>query len=697
MEAATVEAATVEAATVEPAVTVAAPAATEPAPPSAAGKTGGKTLADEAGRVREMRRVARREKRRKKREKLVAAFKDYFDFSEKIRQIPPHRVLAINRGERSRVLRVKIEFDSTPLPAEAEKLLIPEGHPQSEYLCRCVRDGLQRLAVPGIEREIRRELTEQAEVQAVSVFVRNLRNLLLQPPVRQHRILSIDPGYRSGCKLAMLDECGNVVAHDLVFIVGKKADIPGAKQRLVELVGQHEASVIAIGNGAACREAEQIVSELLSDQLKERDVAYVIVNEAGASFYSTSSVGREELPDLDPVTRSAVSIGRRLLDPLSELVKINPANIGVGLYQHDVKAKHLRNSLDAVVESCVNFVGADVNTASPALLCYVSGLNQLSARRIYEHRLEHGAFKTRDEILKVSGVGEGSYVQAAGFLKVANGENRLDATWIHPESYPIAERVLEKLGIQVGDPVGEVDAAEMARELEVGEHLLADILAALARPGHDPRQDLPAPIFRRGIVKLEDLEPGMDLDGTVLNVVDFGAFVDIGLSDSGLVHISRLADRYIKDPHEVVSVGDVLKVWVVEVDQKRRRVSLTAIAPGSERPPRPPRGKGKRGKAADGTQSGGDGVGGGGGDGRGKKPAGEQTRRKRHQRSQSGRPPSPKHKSREYVNAKKKPAPPITDEMSEGSAPMRSFSDLAQFFEKNQDQDKPPEKPEGSE
>ena len=656
------------------------------AAPSVA-RTSGKSASAEASNVREIRRVARREKRRKKREKLVAAFKDYFEFSEKIRKIPPHRVLAINRGERSRVLRVKIEFDSSPLPVEAEKLLIPEEHPHREYLSRCVRDALQRLAIPGIEREIRRELTEQAETQAVSVFVRNLRNLLLQPPVRQHRILSIDPGYRSGCKLAMLDECGNVLAHDLVFIVGKKADIPGAKRRLVELAGQHEATVIAIGNGAACREAEQIVSELLSNELKERDVAYVIVNEAGASFYSTSSVGREELPDLDPVTRSAVSIGRRLLDPLSELVKINPANIGVGLYQHDVKAKHLRDSLDAVVESCVNFVGVDVNTASPALLCYVSGLNQLSARRIYEHRLEHGAFKTRDEILKVSGVGEGSYVQAAGFLKVANGENRLDATWIHPESYAIAERVLEKLGIQVGDPVGEVDAAEMARELEVGEHLLADILAALARPGHDPRQDLPAPIFRRGIVKLEDLEAGMDLDGTVLNVVDFGAFVDIGLSDSGLVHISRLADRYIKDPHEVVSVGDVLKVWVVEVDQKRRRVSLTAIAPGTEREQRPPRGKGRRGKgSSEGTQP----SEGNAGEGRGKQSGGEQPRRKRHQRSQSTRPPAPKHKTREYASAKKKPTPPITEGMSEGSEPMRSFSDLAQFYEKNQE--KPPEK-----
>jgi uncharacterized protein len=639
--------------------------------------------------TREMRRVARREKRRKKREKLVAAFKDYFDYREKISKVPPHRILAINRGDRSRVLRVKLELNTGPIHEQAEQMLVPADHPQRDFLLSCLRDGLQRLALPSIEREVRRELTEQAESQAVSVFVRNLRNLLLQPPVRQHRILAIDPGYRSGCKLAMIDECGKVLADDLILIVGKKADIPAAKTKLVEFAKQHHATVIAIGNGAACREAEQLISELLAGDLKESDVAYVIVNEAGASYYSTSSIGREELPNLDPVTRSAVSIGRRLLDPLSELVKINPANIGVGLYQHDVKAKHLRDSLDAVVESCVNFVGVDVNTASPALLCYVSGLNQLSARRLYEHRLEHGAFKSRDEILKVSGIGEASYVQAAGFLKLTDGDNPLDATWIHPESYAIAEQVIEKLGIQLGQPVEKPDMAALATELGVGEHLLTDILAALARPGHDPRQDLPAPVFRRGIVKLEDLEPEMELEGTVLNVVDFGAFVDIGLSDSGLVHISRLANQYIKDPHEVVSVGDILKVWVVEVDQKRRRVSLTALPPGTQRQTKPTRSRGRRPAKASAegsqqtttatataapTQK--------------RRPSGAPSRDKRNQRDQRSKPPSPKHKSREYVQ-KKKASPPITEEMTEGSEPMRSFSDLAQFYEKTQDDSGP--------
>jgi uncharacterized protein len=631
--------------------------------------------------VRELRRRARREKRHKKRQKLISAFKDYFDFSEKISKIPPHRVLAINRGDRSRVLRVKLELDPTPLQEQAEGILIPADHPQREFLNRCLRDALHRLATPSIDREVRRELNEQAESRGVSVFVRNLRNLLLQPPVPQRRILAIDPGYRSGCKLAMLDECGNVLAHDVVCIVGKTADVPGAKKRIADWVQQYDASVIAIGNGAACRDTEQLISNLLANELKDRETAYAITNEAGASVYSTSSIGREELPDLDPVTRSAVSIGRRLLDPLSELVKINPANIGVGLYQHDVKAKHLRDSLDAVVESCVNFVGVDVNTASPALLCYVSGLNQLSARRIYEHRLEHGPFASRAELLNVSGVGEASYVQAAGFLRVVGGENPLDGTWIHPESYEIATRVLEKLGVGVGESIGEVDVPAMAIELDVGEHLLADILAALVRPGHDPRQDLPAPIFRRGIVKLEDLEPGMELDGTVLNVVDFGAFVDIGLSDSGLVHISRLANQYIKDPHDVVSVGDVLKVWVVDVDQKRRRVSLTAIQPGTERSPRPPRGKGRKPGTQNGQSTGNTSQ------GRQDKRSSQQPSRGRRQRFQKSNPPPPKHKSREFVQ-KKKNAPAITEEMAEGSEPMRSFSDLAQFFETKPDDDK---------
>ncbi|HKD37023.1 MAG TPA: helix-hairpin-helix domain-containing protein, partial [Pirellulales bacterium] len=338
-----------------------------------------------------------------------------------------------------------------------------------------------------------------------------------------------------------------------------------------------------------------VLAEIVAEELKDDNVAYVIVNEAGASVYSTSPIGREEFPTYDATLRGAISIGRRMQDPLSELVKIDPANIGVGLYQHDVKAKHLRTSLDAVVESCVNYVGVDLNTASPALLRYVSGLNQLTARRLYDHRTASGPFKNREQLKEVSGFGEATFVQAAGFLKISDGDNPLDGTWIHPESYEIANRVLEKLGCSPAEltkkeAIGELaqkattlNLDELAAELNVGPLLLKDIVAQLTRPGRDPREDLPAPIFKRGILKLEDLTPGMELFGAVLNVVDFGAFVDIGLHDSGLVHVSQIANRYVRDPHEVVAVGDIVKVWVMEIDKSRRRVSLTMIAPGTRR------------------------------------------------------------------------------------------------------------------
>jgi uncharacterized protein len=467
----------------------------------------------------------------------------------------------------------------------------------------------------------------------------------------------------------------------------------------VAFIRHHELTVVAIGNGTACRETEEFFAELLSGELKEQGVAYVIVNEAGASVYSTSQLGREELPEYDATLRGAVSIGRRLLDPLSELVKIEPASIGVGLYQHDVKSKHLEDSLDEVVASCVNYVGVDVNTASPALLRYVSGLNQLTARRVYEYRRENGPFRSREQLREVAGFGEATFVQAAGFLKIAGGENPLDATWIHPESYRIADKVMEhfqcksadladkeaaaalakrvaevkldELAKHVADslakqveekpaakqyplfpdepanvgPIADLPTAEVSpeapvaeesqpdapakddsaietaspagpdaitpdaapavpREPSIGTLTLRDILSQLARPGRDPREDLPPPVFKQGIIKLEDLTPGMELTGTVLNVVDFGCFVDIGMHDSGLVHVSRLADRFIRDPHEVVAVGDVVHVWVMEVDKERRRVSLTMVRPGSERPRRPARGEGGDQAAGEGGQQG---------------------------------------------------------------------------------------------
>jgi uncharacterized protein len=477
--------------------------------------------------------------------------------------------------------------------------------------------------------------------------------------------------------------------------VGKAEKREEAKAKLLELIEQFQLSLIAIGNGTGCRETEDFVSELFAGALQGKDIAYVIVNEAGASVYSTSRIGREEFPQHDAAQRGSISIGRRLQDPLSELVKIDPANIGVGLYQHDVKAKHLRASLDEVVESCVNYVGVNANTASPALLRYVSGLNQLTARRMHEYRLQHGPFRSREQFKEVPGFGGATFVQAAGFLKITGGDNPLDSTWIHPESYDVARQVLAKLGYTLGDladkakaaelsaKVSEVDAGTMATELDVGLHLLRQILTQLSRPGRDPRDDLPGPIFKKGVLKLEDLSPGMELTGTVLNVVDFGAFVDIGMHDSGLVHISQLANKYVRDPHTVVSVGDIVKVWVVEVDKARRRVSLTMIAPGTQRVGR--RGKGGE-KPAETEQK------------RAEKPPGPRPPRRdrsaeekdKTPQGRKGRAPrgKPSRRSRGPYEVKApKPPATITDEMKQGKEPMRTFGELLKFYEQKEDQD----------
>ncbi len=532
-----------------------------------------------------------------KEQKSSSAYRDFFEYTEPLGKVPAHRVLAINRGEKAKALRVKVEAAVPVMQQMMEQLLTPADHPHADFLRGCVRDALTRLILPSLEREVRRELTEKAEVHAVDVFAQNLRNLLLQPPVRKRRVLAIDPGFKSGCKLVALDEFANFLGHVVINITGKADDRrDAARAKLVEMINEYNLNVIAIGNGTACRETEALVAEAIASELAEQNVAYVIVNEAGASVYSTSPVGREEFPDFDATVRGAISIGRRLQDPLSELVKIEPANIGVGMYQHDVKAKHLQASLDAVVESAVNFVGVDVNTASVSLLRYVSGLNQLTARRLFEYRKEHGPFKCRSELKETAGFGEATFVQAAGFLRITDSENPLDTTWIHPESYGTAERVLEQLGFrleqlrdrqiteQIAAKTAEVDVKSLARELDVGELTLKDILTQLARPGRDPREDLPPPLFKTGILKLEDVTPGMELTGSVLNVVDFGAFIDIGLKDSGLVHVSQLSHRFVGDPHNVVSVGDIVKVWVLGVDSDRRRVSLTMIEPGSQAP-----------------------------------------------------------------------------------------------------------------
>jgi protein Tex len=645
-------------------------------------------------------------------EKIAQGFRDYFEFSDALTRMPEHRVLAINRGERAKALRVKIEADTEAMQAAVDEL-VPAEHPHAEFLRGCGRDALQRLVFPSLEREVRRELTDWAEVHAVEVFAKNLRNLLLQKPVRGRRLLAVDPGFKSGCKLAALDEFGNLLDQTVIHVVGKPERRAEGRAKLVELVKQHQLSLIVIGNGTACRTTEELMSEILANELADAGVAYVIVNEAGASVYSTSPLGREEFPEYDATLRGAISIGRRMQDPLSELVKIDPASIGVGMYQHDVKAKHLRTSLDAVVESCVNYVGVDLNTASPALLRYVSGLNQLTARRLFDYRAQNGPFRNREQLKDVPGFGEAAFVQAAGFLKIGSGDNPLDGTWIHPESYPLAQRVLEKMECTLAD-LAESQSAEriveraskielegLAAQLEAGSMLLADILAQLQRPGRDPREDLPPPIFKKGVIKLEDLTQGMELSGTVLNVVDFGAFVDIGLHDTGLVHISQLANRFVRDPHDVVSVGDIVKVWVHEIDKTRRRVSLTMIAPGTPRTP-PPRRKGpKRAPAAQtSAEATPEGVEQGAPIAQGGEPVAAAVSHRRprppqkrsqgrrspdrprpEQQQQGGRPPKPKFQSRPRPQHKSKPVVPLTNEMKSGKEPLRTFGDLKQFFE----------------
>lgn len=677
-------------------------------------------------------------------------FKDYFEFSEPIRQIPPHRILAINRGEKEGPLKVSLQWDAEAVTRvlneprrDKPPLLNFADHPHGAFLKTVADDALARLLLPSLEREIRRELSERAQEHAVEVFARNLRSLLLQPPLRGKRVLGIDPGFRTGCKVAALDETGNLLEEAVVFPHPPQKKKEEAKAKLKELIRKHQMQVIAIGNGTACRETEEIVSEVIADWPNIRsvatvqaiakaaaaaraqaaaakraeaaaaaaaaqaaaaaaapvagepaaatdpagaspqpaaeqaavaaeqaaqvaaapseaqgevpppelvppesaeqttatepmpaepvpaaeasqpeappepepspdepvpDLAYVIVNEAGASVYSASPTGREEFPNFDATLRGTISIGRRLQDPLSELVKIDPQNIGVGLYQHDVNPKQLKESLESVVESCVNHVGVNLNTASVSLLRHVSGLNHLVARELVDYRTQHGVFKSRDQLLHVPSVGPARFTQAAGFLTIGESENPLDCTTIHPESYEPARKILEDMGYAPDalldrDKLGElrtkiqaVSPQEISVRLGVGLPTVVDILDALARPGYDPRDDLPPPVFKKGILKLEDLQAGMELKGTVLNVVDFGAFVDIGLKDSGLVHISQMANRYIKNPYDLISVGDVVTVWVMNLDLERRRVSLTMIKPGTERAPaekkaepRPPR------------------------------------------------------------------------------------------------------------
>ena len=513
----------------------------------------------------------------------------YYDFSAPLSSLAPHQILAINRGEREDALKVSLVADVERLVAEIEA---QHYHPDPRStlageLHLAIADGYERLLAPAIERELRRTATEAADEHAIGIFAANLRQLLLQPPLRGATVIGIDPGYRTGCKVALVDPTGKVLDTATIYPHEPQNQREPALRLLVDWLSQRTADVVAIGNGTASRETEALAADAVAQAGRG---AYVIVSEAGASVYSASPLAREELPGLDVSMRGAVSIARRLQDPLAELVKIDPKSIGVGLYQHDVDQKALAEALDAVVESAVNYVGVDLNTASPALLRYVSGLTARSAKAIVAHREAHGAFRERHQLLEVSGVGPKAFEQAAGFLKIPGGANPLDNTFIHPESYAACRRLFELMGVR-GD---EADLAariaafrkgqnlqHLAALLETGVPTLSDILDNLQKPGRDPREGLPGPLLRRDVLSIDDLQEGMVLKGTVRNVVDFGAFVDIGVKRDGLVHVSQMADRYVRNPLEVVSVGQIVEVRVIGVDKERGRINLSLRKGGS--------------------------------------------------------------------------------------------------------------------
>ena len=505
----------------------------------------------------------------------------YYHYYGDFRTLRPHQILALNRGEREGILDLKIEVPEPEAMGElAQRYPHDLGSPLATDLLEARRDGYHRLLFPAMVREARRELTEKADAHAIDVFAENLGSLLLQPPLRDRQVIGIDPGYRTGCKVALVDATGRVMAAGTIY---PSRDAGQAKRTLKELVDRYRMDVIAIGNGTASRETEALLAEAIGEGM---DVRYTIVNEAGASVYSASPLARAELPELDVALRGAVSIARRLQDPLAELVKIDPKAIGVGLYQHDVNQTALAEALDTVVESTVNRVGADLNTASPALLQYISGIGPKLAEAIVAHRDEHGSFSERRDLVEVSGIGPKTFQQAAGFLRIPNGPEPLDNTPIHPESYGVARAVLSRIGHDLGDPelapsLRDLRRGEsldrLARELGVGRPTLEDILDALAAPGRDPRDALEGPVLRSDVLTIEDLAQGMRLKGTIRNVVDFGAFVDIGVKRNGLIHISQMGPGYVRDPHERVAVGDVVEVEVLNVDVQRGRIGLALI------------------------------------------------------------------------------------------------------------------------
>ena len=518
-------------------------------------------------------------------EEKKSNYEMYYDKQEPIKYIPSHRILAINRGEKEEYIKVKIQKPEEKILIYIEKDTIKGETQFTEMLKATILDSFKRLIEPSIDREIRSDLTEKAEEKAIKVFGQNSKQLLLGAPIKGKTVMGFDPAYRTGCKIAVIDETGKVLDYTTVYPTEPQNDVEGAKKELLKLIEKDKIDMIAIGNGTASRESEMFVSDMIKET--PREIHYVIVSEAGASVYSASKLATEEYPDINVSIRGAISIARRLQDPLAELVKIDPKAIGVGQYQHDVNQKKLAESLTGVVEDSVNKVGVDVNTATPSLLSYVSGINGTIAKNIVKYRDENGKLKNRKELLKVPKLGKVAFEQCAGFLRIFDGDNPLEITAVHPESYEATKKLLANLGFNKTDlknkekidelrqKLKSVDIAQTAKELEIGEMTLADIISELSKPGRDPREDMPKPILRSDVLKLEDLKEGMILTGTVRNVIDFGAFIDIGVKHDGLVHISEMSDKFIKNPSEIVSVGDIVKVKVIKIDIERQKVGLS--------------------------------------------------------------------------------------------------------------------------
>ncbi len=523
--------------------------------------------------------------KKKKADDEKETFAMYYDYVEPIKNVANHRVLAMNRGEKEKVLSVKVEFDTQQVASAIEKNEVKSNNPHGDYIKLAIEDSLKRLIMPSIEREIRADLTEKAEQHAIEVFSENLKHLLLQPPMKGKQILGVDPAFRTGCKLAVINPYGTFIDKSVIYPHPPKSKVEASEKEIVRMIKENNIELIAIGNGTASRETEQFVADVIKKY--NLDIKFIIVNEAGASVYSASEIARSEFPNFQVEERSAVSIGRRVQDPLSELVKIDPKSIGVGQYQHDVNQKELESALTFVVETAVNQVGVDVNTASKSLLQYVSGLSSAIAQNIIDYREENGAIKHNKEISKVKRLGAKTFEQSIGFLRIVDGSEPLDNTSIHPESYDVTYELLTVLNFDINDlgtdklktELSNININQIAEQLNVGVPTLEDIIKSLMAPNRDPRDEFETPILKSDVLSIEDLKEGMKLSGTVRNVVDFGAFVDIGVKQDGLVHVSKLSKKFVKNPMDVVSVGDILEVWILDIDKNKGKVSLTMIDP----------------------------------------------------------------------------------------------------------------------